>query len=129
MQVPGGSKKIIAKIHVNLGHASAQQLERLLVDSGRENMHLLNFAGNPSEHCEVCRALNKATHVPIAVTAAESMFNEKSKVDILFLNSIIALHVMDAYSEYLPLIPARSETSREVRDVSCGCCVRVFGQP
>ena len=38
----GRPKEIFTKSRVNWGHASGQQLERALADSGGENMHLVN---------------------------------------------------------------------------------------
>ena len=38
-------KKIIMKLHVNWGHASAQQMRRVLVDSEGNNAHLLTCVG------------------------------------------------------------------------------------
>ena len=37
-------KEIVIKLRVNWGHAAAWQLERALVDSEGNNMHLLTFA-------------------------------------------------------------------------------------
>ena len=43
--------------------------------------------------------------------------HEKLRADLLFLNDIIALHVMDVSSKNSPLIPVRSENAQEVRAV------------
>ena len=48
-------KKIIAELHANWGHASAQQLQGKLVDSGGDNTHLANWLGEVSEHCQLSR--------------------------------------------------------------------------
>ena len=59
--VAGG---ITTKLHVNWGHASAQQLKRVSVHS--ENMHLVNIAGDVLQRCDICRPFENAPHVPIA---------------------------------------------------------------
>ena len=58
--------EIITKLHVNWGHASAQQLKRVSVHSGGENMHLVNIAGDVLQRCDICRPFENAPHVPIA---------------------------------------------------------------
>ena len=42
------------KLHVNWGHASAQQLARALVDSAGNNAHLLTRVDEVLAQCEVC---------------------------------------------------------------------------
>ena len=75
---------IIMKLHVNWGHASAHRLQRVSADSESGNSNLVNYAGEVLEHCEICRAFDKAPDVTIAATSAVSMFNEKRQVDPFF---------------------------------------------
>ena len=72
-------KQIIMKSGVNWGHASASQLKRALVDSDGGNSHLVNFAGDVLDQCDVCRASDQAPHIPIADTSVASMFNERCR--------------------------------------------------
>ena len=53
---PSDSKKLVMKLRVNWGHASAHQLRRVLVDSDGGNAHLLTCADEVLEQREVCRA-------------------------------------------------------------------------
>ena len=55
------------KLHANWGHGAVQQFKSVPVDAVGENMHLGNHVDEVSEHCEVRRAVDKASHVPIAV--------------------------------------------------------------
>ena len=57
-------RKIIMKLHVNRGLASAQQLRRALLDSVGRNMHLLTCVSEVLEQCEVCRPSDEITHEP-----------------------------------------------------------------
>ena len=57
------------------------------------------------------------------------MFNGALHIDLLFLDDIIALHVMDAVSENPSLTPARSENPKEARDVLSSLRVGFFGLP
>ena len=75
-------KKIIAKLHANWGHAAASRLKRVLADSECGNSNLVNFADDVLEHCDVCKAYEKAPHVPIAGTSPASTFNEKVQVGL-----------------------------------------------
>ena len=92
-------------------------------------MHLVRFADEVAEQCEVCRAFDKAPRIPIAGTSTASAFNEKLQIDLLFLGDIIALRIMDMFSKYSLLIPARSKNPQEVRDAFCNSWLSVFGQP
>ena len=102
------------KLHVNWGHASAQQLRRVSADSEDGNPRLVNFVGDVREHCETCRASGKAPHVPLAGTSTASMLNEKAQADLLFLGDIIALREMDKFPKYSLLLPVQSKNPREV---------------
>ena len=50
-----------------------------------------------SEHCDVCRALDKAPHEPIPGTPTVSTFDEKGEVDLLFLGDLIAMRAMAVF--------------------------------
>ena len=63
--------------------------------------HVDGVLGN----CEVCRAFDKAPHLPVAGTSSVSCFNERIQVDLLFSGDIIAVHAMDAFSKYSLLHP------------------------
>ena len=72
---PSDPKWFIMKLRANLGHAPAQGLEKGFVDSDRDNMRLASYADKVFEYCDVCRASEKAPHVPTAGSSAESMFS------------------------------------------------------
>ena len=73
----GDSGKIIMKFRVTWGHASAQQLGRVLVDSDRGNMRAVNYLDGPLGHREVRRASDKAPRVLVAGTSSASISDEK----------------------------------------------------
>ena len=72
--------------------------------------HLDGVLGN----CEVCRAFDKAPHLPVAGASSVSCFNERAQVDLLFLDDIIAVHAMDVFSKYPLLRPVKSKNPQEV---------------
>ena len=120
---------IVVKSHVNSGHASAQQLKRVLVDSSGGNMHMVKYVGAALGKRDACRPFDAAPHVPIAWAPALSMFNGELQVDPLFLGDLIASRVIDAFSKYSHLLPFRSKNPKEVRDASYGARIAIFGQP
>ena len=113
-------KKIITRLRVYWGHASATQLKRVSVDSEGGSSHYVTHDAEGLGNCDVRRAFDKAPHVPNAGTCAVSMFCEKVRVDLLFLGDLIVLHAMDMFSEYSLLLPVHSKNPQEVWDVSCG---------
>ena len=110
-------RKIIMKLHVNWGHASAHQLERVMVDSEEGNSRFADFADEVLEQCETCRAFDKATHVPISGTSTVSMFNEEVQVDPHLLDDIIARRAMEMFPKYPLLLPKQPKNPQEVGDV------------
>ena len=124
-----GPKKIIMKLHVNWGHASATQLKRVLVDSDGGTSHLANYVDDVLGNCDVCTAFDKAPHVPIAGTSAVLMFNEKAQVDLLFLGDPIVAHAMHVISKNSLLRPVQSKNPQEVWGVFCGGRLCTFGPP
>ena len=109
-----GRRWNIIKLHVSWGHALADQLSRASVDSDRETRHPANYVGEALEGCEVCRALDKAAHIPTAGTSAVPAFDEKLQADLLFLGDATAPRTMDIYSAYSLLVTLRSKNPREV---------------
>ena len=107
------------KLHLNCGHAPAQQENRALVDSDGESMHLVNHVGEVLEQREACRASDEASRAPKAGTSTVSSF----------LDDVIALHVMGAFSKYSSLLPIRSTNPQEAWDVFCNPRIGIFGRP
>ena len=121
--------KIAMKMRVNSGHASAQQLKLVLVDSEGGNMHSLTCADEVLARCEGCQAFERAPHAPAGGTSNVAMFNEEVQADFSFFGDIIALHVMDVYSKYSAPIPVRTKNPQEVWDACCSSWIGVFGLP
>ena len=99
------------------------------VDSENGNSHLVNFADEVLEHCDVCDALDKAPHVPIAGASTASVFNEKVQVDLPFSGGPIALQAVDMFPKYSLLPPVQSKNPHKVRDVFCGGWLGTCGPP
>ena len=50
--------------------------------------------------CDVCKAFEKAPHIPISGTSSASMLYERMRKKSLFLSDIIALRIMGVFSKY-----------------------------
>ena len=73
------------------------------MDSEGGNSHLANVADESLEHCEFCKAFNRAPYVPISGTLTVSVFYEKAQVDLPFLGDLIAMRAMDLFPRYSAL--------------------------
>ena len=69
----------------------------------------MNCVGEVLEQRGVRRIFDKALHVPIPGTPAASISSEELRVDLLFLDDIIALRAMHVFSKYSLLVPVRSK--------------------
>merc|ERR1711951_45024 len=107
-------KEIVRKLHVNWGHASAQQLKRTMVEADGRASSLVQYVDEVVRNCEVCRAFDMAPSIPIAGASTVSAFNEKLQVDLLFLGEHIVLHVLEIFPRYSLMVPARSKNPEEV---------------
>ena len=123
------TEKIVGKLHVNWGHASAQHLKRVSVDSARNNMHPITCVDEVPAQRDVCQAFGKAQHVPAAGTSTVAMFNGKLQADLPSFGDIVALHIMDAPPKNSLLIPVRTKNPQEFGDARCNTWTRIFGPP
>ena len=120
-------KKIIMKLHIIWGRASANKLKRVLAGSEECASHSVDFAGDILEQCDVCKAFDQAPHIAIAGTSAVSTFQEKVRVDLLFPDALIALRGMDMFRKNSLLSPVLPKNPKEVWDVFCRGWLGTFG--
>ena len=90
--------EIIAELHANGAHVSAQRVGRILVDSDGYARGLIDAAGEVIQQREVCRAFDTPSHVPIAGASTASPLYDEILAHLLFLAGAIALCAMDMYS-------------------------------
>ena len=77
-------------------------------------MGLAAYAGGVLEQREIRRASDKAAHVPIASASTALVLFGKLRADLLFAGVKAALRVIDVYSEYSLLLPARAKNLQGV---------------
>ena len=114
---------------MNWGHASSQQIKRVLVDAEGDNWPLLRHVDEVVSQCEVCRAFDKAPHIAFTGTSAVATFNEKLQVGLLFSDDLIVSDIMDVFSEFSIPTPVRPKNPLEVWDAFFACWVGFFGPP
>ena len=76
------SDRFIMNLHANWGHASANQLKCFLADYDGGRSHLVTHMDGALASCEVCRAFDKAPHLPIEGTSSVFRFNEMVQVNL-----------------------------------------------
>ena len=96
------------------GHASPQQLKRAMAEADGKANGLIPLVADVAREREICRAFYVAPAIPVACTPSASSSNEKVQVDLLFLGDLVALSVLDIFSRYSPLVPARPKNPEEV---------------
>ena len=117
------------ELHVNWGHASAQQLKQEFMDLDGNNAHLLTRVDGVLAQREVRQAFGKAPQIPVAEASTAAAFNKKLQVDVLPWGDVIASHVMDVFPKYSLLIPSRTKIPREVWGDFCNSWIGVVGPP
>ena len=106
-------KRIRMKLRVNWGRTSAHHPKRVSADSAGETTGLVSYVDEALDQCVICRVRDEAPHIPIAGTSAVLAFNRKMQVDFVLPNAAIALHAMDFYPNYSPIIPTRSKNPQK----------------
>ena len=99
------------------------------MDAEGGTQSLLQHVDEVVSQCDSCKAFDKAPHIPISGTSTVSMFKERLQMDLLFLDGIIALHIMGVFSKYSILTRVRSKNPQEVWDAFISSWVGVFGPP
>ena len=92
-------------------------------------MHLASCVDEVLGQSDVRRSLGAAPHLPIAGASTVSMLNEKLRMDLLFLDVLIAFRVMDVFSRYSLLIPASPKKPKGSWDASRSARIGMLGQP
>ena len=99
------------------------------MDAEGDTQSLIQHVDEVASQRDTCKAFEKAPHIPISGTSTVSMFNERLQMDLLFLDDIIALHIMDVFSKYSILTRVRPKNPQEVWDAFLASWVGVFGAP
>ena len=97
-----------------MGHASATQIKRVLVDAEEDTQSLIQHVDDVVSLRDTCKAFEEAPHIPISGTSSVSMFDVRLQMDLLFLGDIVGLQIMDVFSKYPILTHVRSKNPREV---------------
>ena len=99
------------------------------MDAEGGTQSLVRHVDDVVAQCDVGAAFEKAPHIPISGTSSASMFNERQRIDLLFLDDIIAQRVMGVFSRYSILTRVRSKSPEDVWGAFLPSCVGVLGAP
>ena len=75
------ARDLVCKLHLNWGHASASQLQRISVSWVNVSKVVPDAADDAVSQCETYQALDNATYVTIAGTLLALAFNENAKTE------------------------------------------------
>ena len=92
----------LARLHVSLGHVSAEKLKRMLHLSGAKD-HILGAVSDL--RCQICQSVASPTRTPKAAYDRPQRFNERVVADVFFIwdsnqTKYAAIHAVDAFSLY-----------------------------
>ncbi|CAE7326527.1 psaC [Symbiodinium sp. CCMP2456] len=92
----------LARLHVSLGHVSAEKLKRMLHLSGAKD-HILSAVSDL--RCQICQSVTSPTRTPKAAYDRPQRFNERVVADVFFVwdanqTKYAAIHAVDAFSLY-----------------------------
>ena len=94
-----------------------------------EILGLVHSVDGLLERREFRRALDKASHIPVAGTSAVPTPNANLKVELLLRGGAIVLRAMDVRYTYFLLIPERPKNSHEAWGVFRISRIATFGRP
>ena len=100
--LPRQLRSTLAKLHVSLGHISAEKLKRMLHLNGAKG-HILK--GVSDMRCQVCQTVAAPTPAPKASFDRPQRFNERVVSDVFFVwdsrqEKYAVVHALDAFSMY-----------------------------
>ena len=99
---PRDARSIVRELHSNWGHASAQQLRRILVDAHRASEPAPDVTGEAVTQCDMRQASDKAPRLLAAGATLVSATDENAQDGLPPLGNVIALRAMDLYSKQSP---------------------------
>lgn len=123
------SKKDILKLHTQFGHASIENLIKLLNNAGSAMISRSAIA-DVVNSCDICKRYKKAEAGPIVGFSWSEKFNDTVSMDLHQLeNNIWYLHIIDNFSRFSRAIVIKNKQSITIVQKFLECWVSVFGAP
>ena len=124
-------RSTLAKLHVALGHVSAEKLKRMLHLNGAKD-HILRAVTDM--RCQVCQSVTAPRPCPRAAYDKPQRFNERVVTDVFFIwdankTKYAVVHAVDAFSLYQVATLMPTAKSDLVAHFLKNYWVGIFGPP
>lgn len=86
--------RTLRKLHIRWWHASADRLANILTLAGLPK-EVIDAARDVVSTCRVCRTWSRPAHRAQATLRLSTAFNDTVQVDLLFIDTLIVLHMCD----------------------------------
>ena len=100
-----------------------------MADAEGAEIRAPDSAGGVAGLCEVGRAFDGATYLPVAGTSMVSSPTENGQIDLLFLGDVLDPHVTKPYPKYSLLVLVCSGNPLEVRGSLAGTQIPAVSRP
>ena len=124
-------RSTLAKLHVSLGHVSAEKMKRMLHLNGAKD-HILQAVTDL--RCQVCQSVTAPKPCPRAAYDRPQRFNERVVTDVFFVwdaskTKYAVVHAVDAFSLYQVATLMPTTKSNLVAHFLKNYWVGIFGPP
>lgn len=122
--------KVLEKLHKQFGHASAEKLQRLLINSGNKDTECIKLLQNIIKQCEVCQKYCRSKPKPAVGLPLASTYNETVAVDLHELEpGVWYLHIIDQFTRFSAGSVLTTKRSSEIVKHFIHDWVSVHGPP
>ena len=121
-------KKQIQKIHRQFGHASSENIKRLIKNAGVTDQKFFEITDEVIQGCDICLKYKKPAPRPVVGFAWATDFNQTVGMDLKELGpSLWFLHIIDEFTHFSNAAIIRSKTA--VIKKFLQCWISLFGTP
>lgn len=125
---PAAITKTLRKLHIRWWHCGAERLESLLKTAGLPR-EVWELAKPVVETCRVCRTWARPGHRSQATMRLSTSFNSVIQVDLLFIETLVVLHVIDEAIRWSAGMVIGGKTPSHILPALALCWFKVYGPP
>ncbi|XP_077971779.1 uncharacterized protein LOC144425883 [Styela clava] len=123
-------KVAIKKLHKQFGHASEENMKRLLGNANITNNKLSDIVQDVVKKCETCSVLKKSPPRPAVGLPRASRFIESVAIDLHQLESNLwYMHMVDEFTRFSNAVIVRSKSSSIIANKFLLRWISIFGSP
>ena len=120
--------RALRQLHLRWWHASKQKMTALLRAAGLP-VEILNLIQGVCDTCRICRMWSKPGERPQASLRLSTDFNVAIQVDLVFVDSLIVLHIIDECIRWSAGYLLASKEPSSILDGLVTSWFRMFGSP